>query len=246
MAGGNRSWDPVILTIYIPTYKRPDIEPCLRSIVPQLVEGVEVIVSDNDPKGFAKPLVEKFPQVKYTRRLKNIEGDPNILRGVTQGTGKYVWIFGDDDTILPGTINALLPMLDGVDRVLHYTANSREVNPGFTGTISEYVASLTDKSVLTASTLITASVWRREAMDIGAGLDRLDTMYPLAWASLKMRTIKVMPHPTITVGHEYEGNGCPFFGKSIDLYLRSLSQYHGMPTLTFEQAAQWNFVSVSR
>jgi len=32
------------LTIYIPTYRRPDIEACLASIMPQVVEGVVNVV----------------------------------------------------------------------------------------------------------------------------------------------------------------------------------------------------------
>ena len=96
----------MLLTIYIPTFKRLDIGPCLESIVPQIVDGVELIVSDNDPDGFAEPFARKFPQVQYSKRLKNIDGDPNVFRGVTQGTGKYVWVFGDDDTMFPGTVDA--------------------------------------------------------------------------------------------------------------------------------------------
>jgi len=119
----------MLLTIYVPTFNRPDIEPCLASIVPQLVDGVELIVSDNDPDGYAEQFVKQYPQVQYSKRLKNIDGDPNVFRGVTQGTGKYVWVFGDDDTMFPGTVDALLPMLDGVDRVLHYTVKSGEVTP---------------------------------------------------------------------------------------------------------------------
>lgn len=234
------------LTIYIPTYQRHELADCLASIVPQLTQQVELIVSDNDPNGYAKPIVQKFPQAKYTRRYKNIDGDPNILRGLTQGTGEYVWIVGDDDELMPDAIRTLLPMLDGVDRVLHWSPNSKEVNPGFVGTVAEYIGSLSDKSVLTASTLITASVWRRAAMNLAAGVDKLDTRYPLAWASLKMATIKVMPKPSIIVGHERGDNFVPYFGKVINEYLVALSSYHRMPQITFEQACHWNFVSVSR
>jgi len=234
------------LTIYIPTYRRPDIKQCLASIVPQIVQGVEVIVSDNDPDGYAQNIVERFANVSYQRRMCNIGGDANILRGLTQGSGEYVWIVGDDDTVLPGTISALLPMLDGVDRILHWAPNSKEINPGFSGSLRDYILSLNDKSVLTASTLITASVWRRAAMDMSLGLARIDTRYPLAWASIEMRTIKVMPNPTITVGHEYTDNYFQYFPKVIDHYVRELSRVHGLPTLNYEQVCNWNFASISR
>lgn len=234
----------MLLTIYVPTFNRPDIEPCLASIVPQLVDGVELIVSDNDPNGYAEQFVKQYPQVQYSKRLKNIDGDPNVFRGVTQGTGKYVWVFGDDDTMFPGTVDALLPMLDGVDRVLHYTVKSGEVTPGFDGLIRDYMDGLKDKSVLVASTTITSTVWRRDAMNVGLGLAKLDTRYSVAWAGLRMETIKVMPAPTLTIGAIYRDNVFSYFETVIDEYLQAWSLTVGANRIGFKQANRWNFVNV--
>jgi len=234
----------MLLTIYVPTFNRPDIEPCLASIVPQLVDGVELIVSDNDPDGYAEQFVKQYPQVQYSKRLKNIDGDPNVFRGVTQGTGKYVWVFGDDDTMFPGTVDALLPMLDGVDRVLHYTVKSGEVTPGFDGLIQDYMNGLKDKSVLVASTTVTSTVWRRDAMDVDLGLAKLDTRYPLAWAGLRMKTIKVMPAPSLTIGAIYRDNMFSYFETVIDEYLQAWSLTVGANQIGFKQANRWNFVNV--
>ena len=234
----------MLLTIYVPTFNRPDIEPCLASIVPQLVDGVELIVSDNDPNGYAEQFVKQYPQVQYSKRLKNIDGDPNVFRGVTQGTGKYVWVFGDDDTMFPGTVDALLPMLDGVDRVLHYTVKSGEVTPGFVGLIRDYMDGLKDKSVLVASTTVTSTVWRRDAMDVGLGLAKLDTRYSVAWAGLRMATIKVMPAPTLTIGAIYRDNEFSYFQTVMDEYLQAWSLAVGANRIGFKQANRWNFVSV--
>ena len=234
----------MLLTIYVPTFNRPDIEPCLASIVPQLVDGVELIVSDNDPDGYAEQFVKQYPQVQYSKRLKNIDGDPNVFRGVTQGSGKYVWVFGDDDTMFPGTVDALLPMLDGVDRVLHYTVKSGEVTPGFVGLIRDYMDGLKDKSVLVASTTVTSTVWRRDAMDVDLGLAKLDTRYPLAWAGLRMKTIKVMPAPSLTIGAIYRDNVFSYFETVIDEYLQAWSLTVGANQIGFKQANRWNFVNV--
>ena len=234
----------MLLTIYIPTFNRPDIEPCLASIIPQLTPDVEIIVSDNDPNGYAEQFVKQYPQVQYSKRHQNINGDPNVFRGVTQGIGKYVWVFGDDDTILPGTIEALLPMLDGVDRVLHWTIKSGEVIPGFSGTICDYMNDLDDKSVLVASTTVTSTVWRRECFDIGLGLAKLDTRYSVAWASLYMETIKVMPTPTMTVGAIYRDNVFSFFETVMDEYIRAWSLTVGANEIGFSDANKCNFVSV--
>jgi glycosyltransferase involved in cell wall biosynthesis len=232
------------LTIYIPTYRRPDIEACLASIMPQVVEGVEVIVSDND--GYAQHFCTKYPNLQYSKRHQNIDGDPNVFRGLSVGTGEYVWVIGDDDTLLPGTIETLLPLLDGTDRILHYSANAGETNPGFRGFTRDYITSLKDKSIIVAATLITSSVWRRAAMDLRIGLEKIDTRYPLAWAAIGLKTIKVMPIPTITVGHIYRDNVFPFFEKVISEYLQALCDRNEVPRIKFQDASHWNFVSVSQ
>jgi hypothetical protein len=146
--------------------------------------------------------------------------------------------------MLPGTVEMLLPMLDGVDRVLHWTAKSREVGAGFSGKICDYMNSLKDKSVLVASTTITSSVWRRDAMNLSLGLNKLDTRYPLAWASLGMETIKVMPKPTLTIGAIYRDNVFSYFTTVIDEYLQAWSTAVGASLITFKEANKWNFVSV--
>lgn len=233
------------LTIYVPTYRRSELRACLDSICPQLVEGVELIVSDNDTEGSARYVKDEYRKAKYERRYFNLGGDVNVLRGLCAGSGEYVWVVGDDDTILPGTIQKLLPMLDGVDRVIHWSANSREVNAGFDGLMQDYINSLGDKSILVASTLITANVWRRDAMDVALGLLRVDTKYPLFWAGLRNRTVKVMPTPSITVGFVHT-NVFGFFNKVIDEYVGALCDEHGVQRPPFESFMGWNFVNVSR
>jgi glycosyltransferase involved in cell wall biosynthesis len=233
------------LTIYIPTYRRSELAACLESIAPQLTNEVELIVSDNDPQQFAKNISLRYPQAQYSNRHYNIEGDPNVLRGLVCGSGEYVWVFGDDDTMLPGTIETLLPMLDGVDRIIHWSANAGKTGAGFNGAMSDYITSLTDKSILVASTLTTANVWRRAAMNVALGLNKVDTKYPLFWAGLTCETVKVMSNPTITVGHVHR-NVFGFFNEVIDDYLQSLLAYHNVPAIPLVDALHWNFVNVSQ
>lgn len=191
----------------------------------------------------AENIIPSHPQIRYTKRFFNIEGDPNVLRGLVCGTGEYVWIFGDDDRMLPGTMDTLLPMLDGVDRIIHWSENAGEVNPGFTGTTAEYISSLEDKSVLVASTLITANVWRRNTMNVHSGLEKVDTKYPLFWAGLHAATIKVMPKPSIVVGCDHQ-NQFDFFGTVMMDYLDALARAHGIDVGSIGHAFKWNFVNV--
>lgn len=244
MAGGNGSGS-VRLTIYIPTFLRVELDACLASIVLQLTDEVEVIVSDNDPDGFGEQIAGRYPQVTYTRRKCNIEGDPNVLRGLVCGSGDYVWVFGDDDTMLPGTINKLMPLLVGVDRIIHWSPNAKETGAGFFGSTPDYICSLQDKSILVASTLITANVWRRKAMNLPLGLEKVDTKYPLFWAGLGCETVRVMNEPTITVGHTHT-NVFGFFNNVIEEYLTALALANSVPPIPLREGLRWNFVNVSK
>ena len=119
----DKQTDPLV-TIYIPTWKRPELAALLDSLAPQLCPEVEVIVSDND--GSAGPLVRERLRnapcrVDYSRRESNIGGDANILRGFSQGSGEWVWIIGDDDVLAPDAIRRVLSALDD----MHYGAQDR-------------------------------------------------------------------------------------------------------------------------
>jgi len=76
------------------------------------------------------------------------------------------------------------------------------------------------------------------------GLAKLDTRYPLAWAGLRMKTIKVMPAPSLTIGAIYRDNVFSYFETVIDEYLQAWSLTVGANQIGFKQANRWNFVNV--
>jgi abequosyltransferase len=98
-----------LLTIAIPTYNRAW---CLRELLPVLLEQleneprVELIISDNASPDETPSVVEEFVgrglRVRYIRNAQNIGPDANFVQCFEQARGKYVWIFSDDDLILPG------------------------------------------------------------------------------------------------------------------------------------------------
>lgn len=89
----------MLLTIYIPTYKRDSLDDCLNSIIYQSNSDIEIIVSDNDQDGYAKDIAYKYKNYvsDYSIRKQNIGCDGNCLHGITAGSGDYVWVIGDDD-----------------------------------------------------------------------------------------------------------------------------------------------------
>lgn len=101
-----------LLSIAIPTYNRA---ACLRELLSVLAEQlknneerVELIISDNaspdETPTVVKDFISRGLQVRYMRNTENIGPDANFLQCFEQARGKYVWLFSDDDLIVPGGV----------------------------------------------------------------------------------------------------------------------------------------------
>jgi abequosyltransferase len=119
-----------LLTIAIPTYNRAVyLRELLSVLFDQLVSEprVELIISDNASPDETPALVEEFQQrglpLRSIRNENNIGADANFLQCFMQARGKYVWIFGDDDIIVPGGVAAILSYLEIKDYDLIYVSS---------------------------------------------------------------------------------------------------------------------------
>jgi glycosyltransferase involved in cell wall biosynthesis len=104
-----------LLTIAIPTYNRAG---CLKELLSVLAEQlkdeprVELIISDNaspdETPSVVQDFVDRGLRVRYIRNAQNIGADANFLQCFEQARGKYVWLFSDDDLIVPGGLAKIL------------------------------------------------------------------------------------------------------------------------------------------
>jgi glycosyltransferase involved in cell wall biosynthesis len=119
-----------LLTIAIPTYNRAS---CLRELLPILADHlkdesrVELIISDNASPDQTPSVVQDFVsrglRVRYIRNPHNIGPDANFLQCFEQARGKYVWIFSDDDLIIPGGIARILSYCEDAEYDLMWVSN---------------------------------------------------------------------------------------------------------------------------
>jgi len=116
-----------ILTIAVPTYSRSaKLAFLLRNLAPQLINEprVELIISDNcspdNTPSVVKSFVDAGLRCRYVRNREDIGPDGNFLQCYGMASGKYVWIFSDDDVILPGTIDTILRLIGDQDFDLVY------------------------------------------------------------------------------------------------------------------------------
>ena len=114
---------PFLLTIAVPTYNRaPYLDLCLSQICNQLKAHeteVELLVSNNCSTDTTDEVVRKYIAfgypITYLMNEENIGPDRNFEQCYRKAKGKYVLIMGDDDVLLDGALDKLLPILRDKD-----------------------------------------------------------------------------------------------------------------------------------
>lgn len=112
-----------ILTIAIPTYNRAQLlSLCLESIFNQIAgytDEIEILVSNNASTDHTKEIVQRFrqqyQQLRYSENETNGGPDFNIAKCFELAKAKYVWVFSDDDLLLPDALHHVITTLKNED-----------------------------------------------------------------------------------------------------------------------------------
>lgn len=103
------------VTVCIPTYNRRELlSRSLQSVLDQSLEDAEIIISDNASTDDTEEYVRSIgdPRVRYSRLPSNIGLFGNLSRCLSLGTGRYRVMLPDDDSMLPGNLEAKVRFLD--------------------------------------------------------------------------------------------------------------------------------------
>ena len=126
------------LSICIPTYNRIDcLLNCLNSIYIASSKSnlkIEVCVSDNNPSGNAFPIISNYKNklnINYFINTINIGLGKNIVSAVSLSKGKFVWIIGNDDLMLPHTFKKLEYLLKEKDYCDYFFINSYHLDSSY-------------------------------------------------------------------------------------------------------------------
>jgi abequosyltransferase len=112
------------LSVCIPTYNfGAYIGETLTSILPQVVDGVEVVVLDGGSTDNTAEVVESLrrdnPALRYHRRDVRGGIDADLARTTELAQGEYCWLFCADDVMEPDAISRMLRHLEcGCDMYL--------------------------------------------------------------------------------------------------------------------------------
>lgn len=112
-----------MLTFCIPTWNRvKQVERCIRSIASQIKgDEAEILVSDHgSTDGTWDRLVDLQMEFPFLRkvRLERYEGSDfqhNFQHCFSQSITPWTWTFGDDDLLLPGSLETILQTLQKFD-----------------------------------------------------------------------------------------------------------------------------------
>lgn len=113
-----------LVSIVIPTYKRPDtLERAIESAINQTYRPIEIfVVDDNDPNTDARNLTERVMKkyeenelITYIRHEQNKNGSAARNTGAKASKGEYLAFLDDDDEYLPEKIEAQVRCLEKLD-----------------------------------------------------------------------------------------------------------------------------------
>ena len=109
----------MLLTISIPTHNSANyLDEALQSIIKEPGLGLlyEITLSDNsltsDTENLYRDKYINHKGINYHRAIEYGCLDSNINNAVELAKGEYVWIFGDDDLIVPGSLKEILSFVN--------------------------------------------------------------------------------------------------------------------------------------
>ena len=126
-----------LLTICIPTYNRAKVlDESLTHLMNQLSgnnsKKIEILISDNCSSDNTFEIVRKYTNkgfpILYNRNRENIGADGNFLYCLTHAKGKYIWLLGDDDYLLDGSLDYLIKVMEEDDYGLIHIKESKRHN----------------------------------------------------------------------------------------------------------------------
>ena len=118
-----------LLTVAIPTYKRPALlDKCIESVFDSANGlNVEVLVMDDSLDSGNESVYEKYrnlgKNIRVVNNVINLGIDANICACIENANARYVWLIGEDDLMKKSGINAALSLIENHAEVPFIYAN---------------------------------------------------------------------------------------------------------------------------
>ena len=172
------------LTVAIPTYNRKaylaELLPVLMVEIGTLPPGiVELLVIDNASTDKTSEYLSGLNASFLVKRcnLDNIGGDRNFIECVRQSRGRYLWLFGDDELFIPGSLARICAELQNAPALLIVESDFEQQ---FRATCYADLLRRVlwhDPVFLVHHTLITKNIFPRAGFDTDFATRKLATSY---------------------------------------------------------------------
>ncbi len=123
------------ISLCIPTYNRAHhLKNCLNSIIAVYKKtnfNFQVCISDNNSTDNTLDIVneaKKEIDIKYFKNEKNLGIPKNFINVVNMADGEFVWLIGDDDLLVNGSLNRLNNLIKQNPNVDFFYVNSFHLN----------------------------------------------------------------------------------------------------------------------
>jgi len=107
-----------MITFAIPTWNRADkLRVCLDSIVSQIIDDrIKIAIYNNASDDNTEEVIEEFKRIYPTVFIsktgtEHVVAQESFIRAFSMPTSKYMWMFGDDDILLPGGLRTVIDVL---------------------------------------------------------------------------------------------------------------------------------------
>jgi len=110
-----------VLSIVVPCYRRaPELAQAVTSLADQLTgdlaHKVEIIISDNasgpETDSAIQALAERYPSLSWLRHARDEGGFFQFFAAPWRARGRWTWVFGSDDILLPGGLVHIVEALE--------------------------------------------------------------------------------------------------------------------------------------
>lgn len=120
-----------LLTIAIPTYRRPEfLDKCLASVALAIQDtDVSVLVMDDSTDKLNDSVCRKYSFVTHIKNSENLGIDRNICACIENSDSKYVWLLGEDDLIRTFQFKRAYSILESIDEYPFVFANYSYITP---------------------------------------------------------------------------------------------------------------------
>ena len=112
------------------------LSACIRSLLDQDCEDVEILVVDNGSEDGSQAMVKKeFPSVKLVENESNLGFGPAVNKGFEKAEGEYFIFLNNDLALQPDCLRQLAELLDSdptvgaaIPKILYYSSSEKNVS----------------------------------------------------------------------------------------------------------------------